>query len=65
MDVVSAFRLSQATIAHLFKIEENDFDAIYKTSIEISEKIILIFKIINSEEPVLMHFNALEQVLLD
>ena len=38
MDVVSAFRLSQTTIAHLYKIKENDFDAIYKTSIEICEK---------------------------
>ena len=37
MDVVSAYKLSQTTIAHLYKIKENDFDCIYKTSIEICE----------------------------
>jgi hypothetical protein len=30
MDVVSALKLSQNTIAHLNKMKENDFDAIYK-----------------------------------
>ena len=30
MDVVSALKLSQNTIAHLYKMKENDFDAIYK-----------------------------------
>ena len=38
MDVVSALKLSQNTIAHLYKMKENDFDAIYKTSMEICEK---------------------------
>jgi hypothetical protein len=38
MDVVSALKLSQNTIAHLYKMKENDFDAFYKTSMEICEK---------------------------
>ena len=37
MDIVSAYKLSQTTIAHLYKIKDNDFDCIYKTSIEICE----------------------------
>ena len=38
MDIVSAYKLSQTTIAHLYKIKENDFDCIYKTSIEICNR---------------------------
>ena len=30
MDVVTAFKLSEITIAHLHKLRENDFEAIFK-----------------------------------
>jgi hypothetical protein len=32
MDFVSALKLSQITIAHLYKMKENNFDAFYKTT---------------------------------
>ena len=38
MDVVTAFKLSEVTVAHLYKFGENDFEYIFKASIEICEK---------------------------
>lgn len=38
MDVVSAFKLSEITVAHLDKLRENDFESIFKDSMDICEK---------------------------
>ena len=37
MDVVTAFRLSEVTVAHLHKLSENDFESIFEASYEICE----------------------------